>query len=82
MRDYLRLKLVAEPNEIFAVVFSTARQVLAFEPLFKGTVDQTSVYPVVVQRALALSASALIWRISTLGNTASPRPPIVRSPSG
>lgn len=62
VRDYLRLKLVAEPNEIFAVVFlDNQHRVLAFEPLFKGTVDQTSVYPrVVVQRALALNASALI----------------------
>ena len=40
VRDYLRLKLVAEPNEIFAVVFlDNQHQVLAFEPLFKGTVD-------------------------------------------
>ncbi|MDY0011449.1 MAG: DNA repair protein RadC [Rhodocyclaceae bacterium] len=62
VRDYLRLKLVAEPNEVFAVVFlDSQHQVLAFEPLFKGSVDQTSVYPrVVVQRALALNASALI----------------------
>ena len=62
VKDYLRLKLVAEPNEIFAVVFlDNQHQVLAYEPLFKGTVDQTSVYPrVVVQRALALNASALI----------------------
>ena len=62
VRDYLRLKLVAEPNEIFAVVFlDNQHQVLAYEPLFKATVDQTSVYPrVVVQRALALNASALI----------------------
>lgn len=62
VRDYLRLKLVAEPNEVFAVVFLDGKhQVLAFEPLFKGTVDQTPVYPrVVVQRALALNASALI----------------------
>ncbi|WZB63120.1 DNA repair protein RadC [Achromobacter xylosoxidans] len=62
VRDYLHLKLVAEPNEIFAVVFlDNQHQVLAYEPLFKGTVDQTSVYPrVVVQRALALNASALI----------------------
>jgi DNA repair protein RadC len=35
--------------------------VLAYEPMFKGTVDQTSVYPrVLVQRALALNASAVI----------------------
>ncbi len=62
VRDYLRLKLVEEPNEVFAVVFlDSQHQVLAYEPLFKGSVDQTSVYPrVVVQRALALNASALI----------------------
>jgi DNA repair protein RadC len=62
VRDYLRLKLVVELNEVFAVVFlDSQHQVLAYEPLFKGTVDQTSVYPrVVVQRALALNAAALI----------------------
>ncbi len=62
VRDYLHLKLVAEPNEVFAVVFlDTQHQVLAYEPMFKGTIDQTSVYPrVVVQRALALNASAVI----------------------
>ncbi len=53
VRDYLHLKLVAEPNEVFAVVFlNSQHQVLAYEPMFKGTVDQTSVYPrVLVQRA-------------------------------
>jgi len=62
VRDYLHLKLVAEPNEVFAVVFlNSQHQVLAYEPMFKGTVDQTSVYPrVLVQRALALNASAVI----------------------
>jgi DNA repair protein RadC len=62
VRDYLRLKLIAEPNEVFAVVFMNAQhQVLAYEPLFKGTVDAAAVYPrVVVQRALELNATALI----------------------
>lgn len=62
VRDYLHLKLVAEPNEIFAVVFLDCQnQVLAYDPLFRGTVNQTAVYPrVVVQRALELNASALI----------------------
>ena len=62
VRDYLHLKLVGEPNEVFAVVFlDTQHKVLAYEPMFKGTVDQTSVYPrVLVQRALALNASAVI----------------------
>lgn len=62
VRDYLRLKLVAEPNEVFAVIFlDSQHRALAYEQLFKGSIDQTSVYPrVVVQRALALNASALI----------------------
>ena len=79
VRDYLRLKLVAEPNEIFAVVFlDNQHQVLAYEPLFKGTVDQTSVYPRVVVRCLALNAGA--------DPPSAPRPPSLgrrsRSPSG
>src|SRR3546814_16613757 len=53
---------MAEPNEVFVVVFlNSQHQVLACEPLFKGTVSEASVYPrVVVQRALELNASALI----------------------
>ena len=62
VRDYLRLKLVAEPNEVFAVGFMDSQhRVLAYEPLFNGSVDQTSVYPrVVVQRALVHNAAAII----------------------
>ncbi len=61
--DDLRLKLMAEPNELFVAVFlDSQNQVSAYEPLFKGTVDAAVVYPrVVVQRALALNASALIF---------------------
>src|SRR3546814_12894166 len=60
VRDYLRVTLMAEPNEVFVVVFlNSQHQVLACEPLFKGTVSEASVYPrVVVQRALELNASA------------------------
>jgi DNA repair protein RadC len=60
--DYLRLRLVAEPNEVFAVIFLNGQnQVLAFEPLFKGSVKQTSVYPrVLIQRALAHNAVGVI----------------------
>lgn len=62
-KDYLRLKLVAEPNEVFAIVFmNTKHRVLAYEPMFKGTLDATAVYPrVVVQRALELNAGAVIF---------------------
>ena len=63
VRDYLRLKLVAEPNEIFAAVFlDSLHQVLAYEPLFGGTINATSVYPrVVVQRVLELNAAAVVF---------------------
>ncbi|WP_430624344.1 JAB domain-containing protein [Pseudomonas aeruginosa] len=62
VRDYLRVKLVAEPNEIFAAVFlDSMHQVLAYEPLFRGTINSTSVYPrVVVQRVLELNAAAVV----------------------
>ena len=63
VRDYLRLKLVAEPNEIFVVVFmNSMHAVLAVEPMFHGTINATSVYPrVVLQRALQLNAAAVIF---------------------
>ena len=39
VRDYLRLKLVAEPNEIFAVVFlDNQHQVLAYEQIGRAHV--------------------------------------------
>lgn len=60
--DYLRLRLAAEPDEVFAVLFLDARnRALAFEPLFKGSVNQTSVYPrVVVRHALLRNAVGVI----------------------
>lgn len=62
VRDYLRLKLIAEPNEVFAALFMNSHhQLLAYEPLFKGTINSTTVHPrVVIQRGLALNAAALI----------------------
>ena len=62
VKDYLRLKLVAEPNEVFAIVFMNSQhRVLTYEPMFKGSLDSTAVYPrVVVQRALELNAGAVI----------------------
>lgn len=62
VRNYLRLKLVQEPNEVFSVVFlNTQHQVIACETLFRGTIDGAGVYPrVIVQRALEYNAAALI----------------------
>ena len=63
VRDYLRLKLVAEPNEIFVVVFmNSMHDVLAVETMFHGTINATSVYPrVVLQQALQLNAATVIF---------------------
>ena len=61
-RAYLRLKLAERKFEVFSCVFTDNRhRVIAFEELFRGTIDGASVYPrVVVQRALELNAAAVI----------------------
>lgn len=60
--DYLRLKLMPEPSEVFVAVFLNAKhQVIACETLFRGTIDAAQIHPrVVVQRALFHNASALV----------------------
>ncbi|WP_230089523.1 JAB domain-containing protein [Herminiimonas contaminans] len=60
--DYLRLQLLHEMREVFAVVFmDTQHRVLAYEELFFGTIHQTSVYPrAIVQRAMSLNAASMI----------------------
>ncbi|WP_446027562.1 JAB domain-containing protein [Lelliottia amnigena] len=60
--DYLRLKLAGEPNELFGLLLlDGANKIIGYENLFTGSVSQTSVYPrVIVQRALARNASAVI----------------------
>ncbi|WP_191490169.1 RadC family protein [Pseudomonas sp. FEN] len=62
VRDYLKAMLRHEPHEVFACLFLDSKhRVLAFEPLFHGSIDSTSVYPrQVVKRALAHNAAALI----------------------
>lgn len=59
---YLQLKLIAEPSEVFAVIFCNSQdQVLAYEPLFRGSITKTTVHPrVVVQRALSLNAASVV----------------------
>lgn len=62
VKDYLNLKLAAEPNEVFAIVFlNSMHEVLAYEPMFKGTVHSTTVHArPILQRALELNAAAVI----------------------
>lgn len=62
VKDYLQLQLASKPHEVFAVLFlDTQHRLLVFEELFRGTLNQASVYPrEVVKRALALNAAAAI----------------------
>ena len=60
--QYLQARLRDYPYEVFAVLFlDSQHRVLAFEELFRGTIDGASVHPrEVIRRALAHNAAALI----------------------
>lgn len=62
-RRFLQLKLARSPHEIFACVFLDNRhRVIAFEEMFRGTIDGASVYPrEVVKAALHYNAAALVF---------------------
>jgi DNA repair protein RadC len=59
---FFRLRLGGEEREHFEAAFLNARhQLIGVERLFSGTVDGAEVHPrIVVQRALALNASAVL----------------------
>jgi len=61
-RRYLAAQLAHVPHEVFACVFlDTRNRVLAFEEMFRGTIDGAAVYPrEVVKAALRHNAAALI----------------------
>ena len=61
--DFLRTRIGAYPYEVFACLFLDQRQrVLAFEELFRGSIDGASVYPrEVVRRCLAHNAAAVVF---------------------
>lgn len=60
--EYLRARLALLEHEVFGCLFLDNRhRVLAFEELFRGTINGTAVYPrEVAKRALAHNAAALI----------------------
>lgn len=62
VKAYLRLSLAPLEHETFGVLFlNSQHDVLAFEPMFRGTLNQTSVYPrEVAKLALQLNADAVI----------------------
>lgn len=61
-RRFLASRLRHLPYEVFAVLFLDNRhRVIAFEELFRGTIDGASVHPrEVVRRVLAVNAAAVI----------------------
>ncbi len=62
-RAYLRLKIAERKFEVFGCLFVDNRhRIIAFEELFRGTIDGASVHPrIVVQRSLELNAAAVIF---------------------
>ncbi|HHA18597.1 MAG TPA: JAB domain-containing protein [Methylophaga sp.] len=62
-RQYLQQRLRHYPHEVFACLFlDNKHRMIAFEELFRGTIDGASVYPrEVVKQALAHNAAAVIF---------------------
>lgn len=62
VRDFLLFELAGEGREVFYVIFlDTQNQPITFEPLFVGTLSQTSVHPrEVVRRCIEVNAAAII----------------------
>ena len=67
VRQYLQLHLAAKRHEVFAVIFMDVQnRLLAMEEMFRGTLTQTSVYPLeIVLRALHHSARPWYWRTTS-----------------
>jgi DNA repair protein RadC len=61
-REFLIARLRDRPHEVFCCLFLDNRhRVLAFDELFRGTIDNTTVYPrEVVRQALKRNAAAVI----------------------
>ena len=63
VKTFLTLTLAREEREIFAVLFLDVKnRLIAFDPMFHGTLTHTSVYPrEVVKTSLAHNAASVIF---------------------
>tara|TARA_R110001592_G_scaffold315057_1_gene590896 strand:- start:7522 stop:8064 length:543 start_codon:yes stop_codon:yes gene_type:complete len=63
VKQFCQLHVSAEKDEFFCALFlDNQHRLIAFERLFRGTIDGASVHPrVVVRRALELNAAAIIF---------------------
>jgi len=61
--EYLAFSMANLKEEVFKVIYlNSANVILAAEDLFKGTVDQSAVYPrEIIKRAFELNATGLIF---------------------
>ena len=63
VESFLKCRLAGLEHEVFGcILLDSAHKVLSYEELFRGTVNQTAVYPrEVVKTALAANAAAIIF---------------------
>jgi len=63
VKTYCRLQLGALEHEVFAVLFLNNRhELIKFEQMFRGTIDQSAVYPrEVAKEALSCNCAAVIF---------------------
>ena len=63
VKDYLRTKLANFEHEVFATLFlDSQNRLIEYVEMFRGTIDQASVYPrEVVKTALQHNAAAVIF---------------------
>ena len=74
VRNYLIVALANNQHEVFCVIFlNSQNQVIAFEEMFRGTIDAAAVYPrEVAKAALAHNAAAVILAHNHPSGTAEP----------
>ncbi|MEQ8802813.1 MAG: JAB domain-containing protein, partial [Haliea sp.] len=63
VKAFCRLQIANERDEYFVCMFlDSQHRMIAFERMFRGTVDGAAVYPrVVLRRSLELNAAAVIF---------------------
>ncbi|MBV1910971.1 MAG: DNA repair protein RadC [Kangiellaceae bacterium] len=76
VKQYVHSRLVQKTNEVFAVLFlDNQHHVIAFEELFYGTINASSVHPrVIVQKSLEKNAAAVIVAHNHPSGVAEPSP--------